>query len=112
MVVFEMYKMSWLSLTRHCLQNKCSLSEYRMRCMPLQVTLTKEAGAGGDYALEAGALVLADQGCCCIDEFDKMGSQHQALLEAMVRIIVSISFIRWAANIRHCWRPWCILLYR
>ena len=25
-------------------------------------------------------------GCCCIDEFDKMGSQHQALLEAMVRL--------------------------
>ena len=23
-------------------------------------------------------------GCCCIDEFDKMGNQHQALLEAMV----------------------------
>ena len=25
-------------------------------------------------------------GCCCIDEFDKMGSQHQALLEAMVTL--------------------------
>ena len=28
-------------------------------------------------------------GCCCIDEFDKMGSQHQALLEAMVHYSVS-----------------------
>ena len=30
----------------------------------LTVTLSKEAGSGGDYALEAGALVLADQGVC------------------------------------------------
>lgn len=41
----------------------------------LTVSLTKEAG--GDMGIEAGALVLADKGVCCLDELDKMPRSHQ-----------------------------------
>ena len=57
----------------------------------LTVTLTKEP-VTGETSIEAGALVLADQGICAIDEFDKMTKNHQdGLLEAMEQQQVSIA---------------------
>jgi len=52
------------------------------------VTLVKE---GEGFAVEAGALVIADCGVLCIDEFDKMPKLHSALLEAMEQQSVSVA---------------------
>ncbi|PNH08574.1 DNA helicase MCM8, partial [Tetrabaena socialis] len=64
----------------------------------LTVSVVRD-GVSGESVLEAGAVVLADRGVCAVDEFDRMASEHQALLEVMEQQEVSVAKAGLVANL-------------
>lgn len=54
----------------------------------LTVTVNKDLG---ENAVQAGALIIADEGICAVDEFDKMGNERQVFLEVMEQQTVSVA---------------------
>jgi replicative DNA helicase Mcm len=85
----QILKAACRNITRSVYINALNMSDAGMTATAVK---DDSPGGGGRWTLEAGALVIADNGIVCVDEVDKIKKQHQAALnEAMEQQSVSVA---------------------